>query len=330
MRRIRDIRMRYLRSFTALFAAVWAGGCMMQSQSPPNEMGPSGFGLALTITATPDILPKDGSSQSIIRLNYRDGVTNAPLENRRIIVATSGGTLSAGEVVTDAAGNASLTLTAPSLNTAGSTITVTALPVGDNIGNSVAQLVRVGLLGPEVPVASFTYLPVAPASGSAVTFTSTSTLAGSACGSQCGYIWDFGDGTSGTGQIVQKTYSSGGVKNVTLTVFGPGGASNSTTVPVVVTGASGGGGGGGAITAAFVVTTQNPTAGSPTAFDASTSVGANNYFWDFGDGNQSAGIGSSVPTTQNVYANPGTYNVTLTITGNGGVTASVTQPVTIN
>jgi PKD repeat protein len=325
--------MKYLRSFTVLFAAMWAGGCMMQSQTPPNEMGPSGFGLALTITASPDILPKDGSSQSTIHLNYRDGVTNAPLPGRRITVAASGGTLSAGEVVTDSAGNASLTLTAPSINVSGSTITVTALPVGDNINNAVAQLVRVGLLGPEVPTASFTYLPAAPASGSAVTFTSTSTLAGSACDSACGYNWDFGDGTSGTGQIVQKTYASGGVKSVTLTVFGPGGASNSTTVPIVVTGASGGSGGsggGGSITAAFVVTTQNPTAGSPTAFDASTSVGANNYHWDFGDGNQSAGIGSSLPTAQNVYTNPGTYNVTLTITGNSGITASVTQPVTIN
>ena len=234
MRRIRDTRMKYLRSFTVLFGAIWAGGCMMQSQSPPNEMGPSSFGLALTITASPDILPKDGSSQSTIRLNYRDGVSNEPLRDRRIIVAATGGTLSVSQVVTDASGNASLTLTAPTLNNAGSTITVTALPVGDNIDNSVAQFVRVGLIGPEVPVASFTYLPAAPAAGATVTFTSTSTFAGSGCGSDCGYIWDFGDGSSGTGQIVQKTYATGGVKNVTLTAIGPGGATNSTTVPVVV------------------------------------------------------------------------------------------------
>ena len=49
MRRIMDTRMKYSRSFTVLFAAMWAGGCMMQSLTPPNEMGPSGFGLALTV-----------------------------------------------------------------------------------------------------------------------------------------------------------------------------------------------------------------------------------------------------------------------------------------
>ena len=33
----RDIRMRHFRLFTAILPALWLGGCMMQSQSRPEE-----------------------------------------------------------------------------------------------------------------------------------------------------------------------------------------------------------------------------------------------------------------------------------------------------
>src|SRR5262245_3018007 len=112
----RDIRMRHLRFFSTIFAAMVLGGCMMQGQNPPAGVGPSSFGSALTMTAVPDRLPRDGSSQATINLNFRDGMTNQPLPQRRILVSTSAGTLSVGEVVTDNSGNAALTLTAPSLN----------------------------------------------------------------------------------------------------------------------------------------------------------------------------------------------------------------------
>ena len=340
----RETRMK-LRFFTAIVATLVLGGCMMQNQSKPPEVGPSSFGAALTITAVPDILPRDGSSQATINMNFRDGMTNAPLSQRRILLSTTAGTLSAGEVLTDASGNAAVTLTAPSFNTPVSSVSVSAVPVSSgnclpqngctgNLDNVVGQFVRVGMLGPDVPEAAFTYAPTTPTAGAAVTLdASTSQYGGSSCGPVCAYDWDFGDGSTGGGRIVQHVYQTSGVKNVTLTVTAPGGTSSSTSMPVVIaagTGGSGGSGGSGSITAAFVVTTQNPTAGAPTAFDASSSVGANNYHWDFGDGNQSAGIGSSTPTALNTYVNPGTYNVKLTITGNGGVTASVTQPVTIN
>lgn len=333
MKSSRDIRMRHLRSFTALFAAMWVGGCMMQSQEPPPETGPSGFGWAMTMTASPDVLPKDGISTSVIRVNFRDGSTNAGLGQRRILFSTTAGSLSAGEAVTDASGNASVVLTAPGLNISGQTATVSAVPVGTNFDNAVAHLIRIGLMGPDVPVASFTYTPTTVTAGSAVTFDATnSQFGGSNCGFACAYAWDFGDGTTASNQITQHTYQAAGVRNVTLTVTGPGGASSSTTQAIVIAaGAGGGGGGGGAqVIASFSVTTANPTAGSPVSFDASASVGAVNYYWDFGDGNHSAGVGSTSPNAQNTYTTPGNYVVQLTVTGSGGVTASVSQPVTVN
>jgi DNA-binding beta-propeller fold protein YncE len=100
-------------------------------------------------------------------------------------------------------------------------------------------------------------------------------------------------------------------------------------------------------TAAFSITPGS--AGSPTSFDASASTstpsgGALTYTWDFGDG--SPLFVTTSPTTTYVYANPGIYPVTLTVTdslgtsttqiftgqtmtANGGPSATSTQQLSI-
>ena len=262
----RDIRMRHLRLFTAILPALWLGGCMMQSQSRPAETGPSSFGVALTMTATPDRLPRDGSSQATINLNFRDGMTNAPLTQRRIVLSTSAGTLSVAEVVTDASGNAAVTLTAPSLNTPVSSVAVSAVPVGSNVDNAVVQFVRVGLLGPDVPEASFTFTPIPVTVGQAATFDASGTLLdGVACGNACSYSWDFGGGNGGTGILIQFTFTTTGVQTVTLTVGGPGGTSNSTSRSFVVSAPA-------PPVATFSVAPSSPTAGAQALFSAAGST----------------------------------------------------------
>ena len=51
------------------------------------------------------------------------------------------------------------------------------------------------------------------------------------------YAWNFGDGTTGSGQSVQHTYSASGVYTATLTVTDADGASGTDTVTVTVRGA---------------------------------------------------------------------------------------------
>jgi PKD repeat protein len=320
--------MRQLRSYTTIFAAMLLGGCMMQNQSAPPEAGPSSFGFALTMTAVPDRLPRDGSSQATIHMNFRDGQTNAPLTQRRIILSTTAGTLSVGEVVTDASGNAAVTLTAPSLNTPVSSVSVSAAPVGNNVDNSVVQFVRVGMLGPDVPEASFTYNPVPVTVGEAATFDASGTkLNGVNCGGACSYTWDFGDGTSGTGILIQHTFTSTGVQTVTLTVGGPGGTSGSTSQSFVVSAPA-------PPVASFSVTPASPTAGANAVFSAAGStvgvgVTITRYVWDFGDPNAPAIVTTTGPSAGHNYSVAGTYIVTLTITDSLGRTASVTQTVTV-
>jgi PKD repeat protein len=317
---------------TVLSAAVAAGAalslsaCMTQSQSAPPLAGPSGFGLVLTMTASPDIVQRDGSSQSTVRLNFRDGSSNSALGQRRVIVNTTAGTLSVGEVVTDTNGNAALTFTAPSLNTPVSSAQITAVPVGENLDNARTQLVTIALLGPDVPTASFTIAPNPPAVGQDVTFdASASSLTGAACGSNCSYSWNFGDGSNGSGVIVQHAFTMSGVQNVTLTVSAPGGTSSSKTTSFVI-------GAPAAPKALFVVTPATPTAGQQAIFNATTStVGAGativQYIWDFGDGTTAT---TGVPIHAKTYATPGTYIMSLTVVDSMGRTASTPTTVTVN
>jgi RHS repeat-associated protein len=69
-------------------------------------------------------------------------------------------------------------------------------------------------------------------------------------------------------------------------------------------------------------------AGSPVQFNGSGSSDSEGqiagYQWDFGDG----GLGTG-PSPSHTYSTQGTYNVTLTVTDSGGLTASATTTATI-
>jgi PKD repeat protein len=76
-------------------------------------------------------------------------------------------------------------------------------------------------------------------------------------------------------------------------------------------------------TASFTSSCSNLTC----AFDTSASTDPDgtiaSYSWNFGDGTSGTG-----PSPSHPYANPGSYNVTLTVTDNGGATDAATQTVT--
>jgi hypothetical protein len=54
---------------------VAVAACTLDSQKRPVFSGPSGLGLSLDVTATPDVLPQDGVSQSVIRVAAIDGAS---------------------------------------------------------------------------------------------------------------------------------------------------------------------------------------------------------------------------------------------------------------
>jgi len=127
-------------------------------------------------------------------------------------------------------------------------------------------------------------------------------------GTVTGYTWDFGDASipSATSQYPTVTYTSPGTYSVSLTVTGPGGSATKTqpnaitvTMPPPV--------------ANFSAT---PTSGvAPVAVNfTDTSTGSiSSRSWNFGDGATSTEVNPS-----HTYSVPGSYTVSLTVTGASG------------
>lgn len=80
----------------------------------------------------------------------------------------------------------------------------------------------------------------------------------------------------------------------------------------------------GSPTAQFVYTPSSPTRGQYVFFDGSLSADPDGYIvsyqWSYGDGESETG-----QTQDHDFVNPGSYNVTLTVTDNAGNRASTTR-----
>lgn len=140
-------------------------------------------------------------------------------------------------------------------------------------------------------------------------------------GSVVEYLWDFGDGSSGSGLTVSHGYAAPGTYAVGLQVTDDDGAVHSTTREVVVTAEPPNQ----APQAAFsheVVHLMVSVDGTPSTDDDGTIV---SYAWDFGDG-----ATSSDAVTTYTYAESGTYTVELTVTDEDGATDSTSVDVVVS
>ncbi len=133
------------------------------------------------------------------------------------------------------------------------------------------------------------------------------------------YAWDFGDGSSGAGVTTSHAYVMPGDYTATLSVWDYSGNVATATVQVTVR------------------DTQAPVLrgagdrlvdeGQPLFFDGSASsdnVGVASYAWDFGDGTT-----ATTATASHVYARPGAYAATLTVTDAAGNSATSSFTVTV-
>jgi PKD repeat protein len=163
-----------------------------------------------------------------------------------------------------------------------------------------------------IPVASFATQNVC--AGQNMPFQNTSNIFG---GGLMQHAWSFGNGATSVQTSPWYQYPNPGTYTVTLIVTGPGGCKDTAVQQVTVNPLP---------VAAF--TLPNTCGLSDTITNTSTVIPPaqiTSYQWNFGNGQTS--------NQQNPiynYANPGVYNVTLTVTSTGGCTDSEVQPITIN
>ncbi len=165
---------------------------------------------------------------------------------------------------------------------------------------------------PDGPVASFT--------SSCPTATCTFDASGSSSpGSTItDYAWDFGDGTTGNGVTPSHTYAAAGAYPVTLTVTNSAALTGSSTLTVTA----------GPVNNPPTASFTGSCTGTSCAFNASGSTDPEGnitaYAWDFGDGTTGTGL-----TTTHLYAAPGDYTVSLTVTDALGETSTTSRTITV-
>jgi len=197
------------------------------------------------------------------------------------------------------------------------TYTVT-LTVTDEDGTSGSVSANKTVLSVGTPVAHFTYSPPTPYTGETVTFNATTSY--DPDGTIVSYAWDFGDSNKGTGSIATHSYADDGTYTVTLNVTDNDGLWDTYSADVTVRNRP--------PVASFTENATTVLTGVPIHFDASSSSDPDgsiaNYFWEFGDGTNAAGV-----TVDHSYADNGTYTVTLTVTDDDGATDTATSTKTV-
>lgn len=107
----------------------------------------------------------------------------------------------------------------------------------------------------------------------------------------------------------------------------PDAGSVGTTATVVTITVSNGGGTNLPPKASFAASPAEAIVGQPVAFDATASSDdgkITTYVWEFGDGEEGQGV-----KTTHVYADPGTYEITLWVTDDKDQTSSVTRKIVV-
>jgi len=167
------------------------------------------------------------------------------------------------------------------------------------------------------PVVSIDSNLTATITGTNISFTATATDSDGIINS---YSWDFGDGSTSNLQSSSHTFLSAGSYNVTLTVTDDDNLSATATKQISITNP---------LQSPISSFVSSATAVEDTNVDfnatATDSDGIiSTYSWDFGDGGT-----SNLQNASYKFTNAGTYNVSLTVTDNDGLSSTVTKSITV-
>jgi cytochrome c len=138
------------------------------------------------------------------------------------------------------------------------------------------------------------------------------------------YSWDFGDGLGGSfARNPAHTYTTKGTYTATVTVTDAGGKTGTSEVVITVTDPPGN-------RPPTVKAGAAPNSGNAPLSVLLTATGTDpdgddlTYVWEYGDG----GTGEGKKVTH-VYTTGGTFDAVVTVTDEGGLTATATVPITV-
>ncbi len=188
-----------------------------------------------------------------------------------------------------------------SVGVSGSTAVVGAYEDGDSAPSAgAAYIYDLAIHNVVPPMAAFSADPVIGVVPLTVSFADESN------GAISTWSWDFGDSYTSTEQSPAHSYDTPGTYTVSLTVTGPDGSDTETKTdyihvlfPPPV--------------AEFSVSATSGTAPLDVTFTDESAGEIGSWSWDFGDGDA-----STVQNPGHTYSTPGTYTVSLTVTGPGG------------
>lgn len=266
-----------------------------------NSAGESGYSNEATATIPAAVAPPVAS------FTASPATGTAPVNAS--FVSTSTGSITSyawafgdGSTATTAVGNTAHTYTKAGTYTVSLTVT------GAGGSNTTTRTV---VASAPVLSADFAATPTSGTAPLATTFTAT------ASPGLTTFAWDLGDGTKISGAKVSHTYAAAGNYTVSMTASGTAG----TAAPVVKTNyiqTSN------ALQAAFAANRTKGTAPMLVRFDNQSSGTVNSYSWSFGDGTS-----GSDPNPVHTYRKPGTYAVTLTVSGPAGKQTSLPTTITV-
>ena len=202
------------------------------------------------------------------------------------------------------------------------------LTILDNDGASAVQTLDVTVAAPNAePNAVFSASPSQGLPGEPIAFDASDS--GDTDGIITSYQWSFGDGTTGTGIVVDHSFEQAGTYTVSLTVSDDDGATSTVARAVIVAQEGGSAADGNVVPVArFSTSTPIASIGDEVVFDASASFDSDgslvSYAWDLGDG--ATGTGHVIAHR---YTAAGTYRVTLAVVDDAGATDTASFSVNI-
>ena len=266
----------------------------------------------VSVRATPSSVPQNGGPIQVIA-TVRD-VSGNSLPGAQVVFSTDNGTLSSSSALTDASGEATVTLTTTRQTTVRANVA----------GKEGTATINVA----SFPTAALTLNPASPVVGQTFQLTVATTVPAGGSPVQ-NVIVDFGDGTTrtlgaaGASQVVSHAYTRAGTYTITATLVDSAG--ERTTSSTVVTVQS-------AIVNVAITAPPTGDAGQPVsatvAVTNSSNVPLTGVRLAWGDGSESL-LGPTGGTAQHAYASSGTFNIRAIATDQSGIQYTGTQSITI-